>query len=197
MSSKSLYLFWTRLKWLKITHFLFGKLYTTVVEDQIEKWYELSNKSEITGFCTGKNSKFTWSFSWGCFMWHRLSWFLWCCFWSPYFFNCPFCGRLCCETKIICIYQLLKQMIHQYQLSLLSPLLPQPLILGNSLPKYCVADGCWFSSISHFAMLTKSINDCTILSSILTIYHSRVMHWQLAAFTVLINWLLGRFVSCQ
>ena len=46
--------------------------------------------------------------------------------------------------------------------SLLSPLLPLPLILGNSLPNSCVTDGCWFSSISHFAMFTKSINDCTI-----------------------------------
>ena len=46
--------------------------------------------------------------------------------------------------------------------SLLSPLLPLPLILGNSLPNSCVTDGCWFSSISHFAMFTKSISDCTI-----------------------------------
>ena len=46
--------------------------------------------------------------------------------------------------------------------SLLSPLLPLPLLLGNSLPNSCVTDGCWFSSISHFAMFTKSISDCTI-----------------------------------
>ena len=46
--------------------------------------------------------------------------------------------------------------------SLLSPLLPVPLILGNSLPNSCVTDGCWFSSISHFAMFIKSISDCTI-----------------------------------
>ena len=46
--------------------------------------------------------------------------------------------------------------------SLLSPLLTPPLILGNSLPNSCVTDGCWFSSINHFAMLTKSINDYTI-----------------------------------
>ena len=43
------------------------------------------------------------SFSWGCFMQHRLQWFLWCCFWSPYFFNRSFYGRPCCETSIICI----------------------------------------------------------------------------------------------
>ena len=46
--------------------------------------------------------------------------------------------------------------------SLLSPLLPLPLILGNSLPNSCVTDGCWFSSISHFIMFCKSISDCTI-----------------------------------
>ena len=34
---------------------------------------------------------------------------------------------------------------------------------GNSLPNSCVTDGCWFLSISHFAMFTKSISDCTIL----------------------------------
>ena len=56
--------------------------------------------SRITGFYMGKNSKFTGSFSWGCFMWHRLQCFLWCCFWSPYFFNCLFCGRPCCKTSI-------------------------------------------------------------------------------------------------
>ena len=46
--------------------------------------------------------------------------------------------------------------------SLLSPLFPPPLILGNSLPNFCVTDGCWFSSISHFTMFTKSINNCAI-----------------------------------
>ena len=68
--------------------------------------------------------------------------------------------------------------------SLLSPLLPLSLILGNSLPNSCVTDGYWFSSISHFAKFTKSISDCTIFFDC-TI--SRVMHWQLAAFTVLMN----------
>ena len=46
--------------------------------------------------------------------------------------------------------------------SLFSPLLHPPLILGNSLPNFCVTDGYWFSSISPFAMCTKSINECTI-----------------------------------
>ena len=46
--------------------------------------------------------------------------------------------------------------------SLLSRLLPLPLILGNSLPNFCVTDGCWFSYIRHFAMFTKSVSDRTI-----------------------------------
>ena len=46
--------------------------------------------------------------------------------------------------------------------SLLSPLSPPPLVLRNSLPNSCRTDGCWFSSISSFAMFTKSINGCNI-----------------------------------
>ena len=70
--------------------------------------------------------------------------------------------------------------------SLLSPLLPTPLVLGNSFPNSCVTDGCWFSSIGPFTMFAKSIKDCTI-RGILTINDLRVMHWQLAVFTVLAN----------
>ena len=57
--------------------------------------------------------------------------------------------------------------------SLLSPLLPPPLILGSSLTKSCVTDGYWLSSISHFAMFTRSINDCIISFRDFTIHHSR------------------------
>ena len=46
--------------------------------------------------------------------------------------------------------------------SLLSPLLPTPLVLGNSLPYSCVTDGRWFSSIGPFIMFAKSIKDCAI-----------------------------------
>ena len=46
--------------------------------------------------------------------------------------------------------------------SLISRLLPLPLILGNSLPNSCVTDGCWFTYIRHFAMFTKSVSDRTI-----------------------------------
>ena len=34
---------------------------------------------------------------------HRLLCFPWCCFWFPYFFNRPFCGRPCYKSSIICI----------------------------------------------------------------------------------------------
>ena len=47
--------------------------------------------------------------------------------------------------------------------SLLSPILPLPLTLGNSnSSNSCVTDGYWFSSISHFAIFTKSISDCSV-----------------------------------
>ena len=49
-----------------------------------------------------------------------------------------------------------------FRSSLLSPLLPPLIILGKNLPNSCVTDDCWFSFISPFPMLTKSINDCTI-----------------------------------
>ena len=37
--------------------------------------------------------------------------------------------------------------------SLLSPLLPPPLILGNSLPNSYITGGYWFSSVSSIAIL--------------------------------------------
>ena len=46
--------------------------------------------------------------------------------------------------------------------SLLSPLLPPPLVLGSSLPNFCVKDSYWFSSIGPFTMYAKSIKDCTV-----------------------------------
>ena len=110
--SKSLYFFWTRLKSLKKLTFCLENFKLQSWKIKLEKWHEPRNKSEITGFYMGKNSKFTGSFSWGCFMRHRLQWFLWCCFWSPYFFNRPFCGRPCCYYYL---YQLLKHTIHQHQ----------------------------------------------------------------------------------
>ena len=43
--------------------------------------------------------------------------------------------------------------------SLLSPTLLPALVPGNSLSNSCWADGCWFSSISPFAMVSKSLDN--------------------------------------
>ena len=137
---------------------------------KLEKWHEPSNKSAITGFHIGKNSKFSGSFSWGCFMRHRLPWFLWCCFWFPYFFDCPFCGRPCCKNSIISINCWSRWFPNTNPKKLTAFTSPTSIsyftsptsILGSSLPNSCVTDGYWFSSIIHFAMFSKSINDCTI-----------------------------------
>ena len=127
---------------------------------------------------------------------HRLQWFLWCCSWSPNFFNRPFCGRPCCKTRVICISCWSRWFTSTTLRSLLlSPLLPQPIILGNSLPNSCVTDGFWFSSISHFAKFTKSISDCTIFFDAFSLFIILVMQWRPAVFIVLTNWLLDRFVS--
>ena len=117
-----------------------------------------------------KNSKFTRSFSWGCFKRHTLRWFHWYCFWSPYFFNHPFCGIPRCTTRIIWISFWSRDLpASTVRNSMLSPPLHPPLVPGNSLPNSCVTDGCWFSSISPFAMFTKSMN---LIWVILNIYHS-------------------------
>ena len=122
-----------------------------------------SNKSEITGFYTRKNSKFTGSFCWGCFMRHRLPRFLWCCFWFQYFFDRPICGRQCCKTSIICISCWSRWFTSTNPKKLTAfTSLPFTSYTGEySLPNSCVTHGCWFSLISHFTMFTKSINDCT------------------------------------
>ena len=84
-----------------------------------------------------------------------------CCFLCTYFFNHPFCGRPCCKTSIIYIIAD-DPPASTLTSSLLSPVLPLPLVLVNSLPNSCVTYGCWFPSISSFNMFTKSINDSTI-----------------------------------
>ena len=123
---------------------------------KLEKWHETSNKSEITGFYTGKSSKITRNFSWGCFMQHRLQWFLWSCFWSPYFFNLRFViERVAKLVLFVSVAEADDSPAPTLRSYLLSPLLSLLVTLGNSLPNSCVIDGCWFSSISHFAMFTN------------------------------------------
>ena len=80
-------------------------------------------------FYMEKNSKCTGSFFWGCFMRHRLPYFLWCCFWSPYFFNRRFVIDL--VAKLV-LFVPVAGADHSpppaLKSSLLSSLLPPPLI---------------------------------------------------------------------
>ena len=71
--------------------------------------------------------------------------------------------------------------------SLLSPLLPPPLVLGNNLPNSCVTDGCWFvhQPFYHVRQTYKRLH--YLFRDIFTIHYSRVMHWQLVVLTVLAN----------
>ena len=75
----------------------------------------------------------------------------------------PICGRPCCKTSIICIScrsRWFTSTNPKKLTALTSP--PSTSYTGEySLPNSCVTHGCWFSSINHFAMFTKSINDCT------------------------------------
>ena len=87
-SHYSLYSFWTRLKWFKITQFLvlFEKLQTTVVEDQT--WGLTWTNEQIWNHC-------------GFYM-EKIANLLWVStsFLSSYFCNRLFCDTQCCETSI-------------------------------------------------------------------------------------------------
>ena len=151
---------------------------------KLETWHETTNKSEITGYYTAKNSKIIGSFSWGCFDLHISSIFRFVV------------DRVAKLVLSVSVAEADDSPAPTLRSSLLSHLLPLPLKLGNSLPNSCVTDCYWFSSISHlFTMFTKWLH--YLFWCILTIDHSRVMHWQPAAFTVLMNWLFDRFVSRQ
>ena len=90
-SHYSLYSFWTRLKWFKITRFWFCLISSKRQswKTKLEDWHEPSNKSEITGFYLEKIANLLWVST---------------SFLSPYFCNGPFCGRRCYETSICISY---------------------------------------------------------------------------------------------
>ena len=164
---------------------------------KLEKWHRPSNKSEITAFYTRKNSKFTGSFCLGCFMRNRLPWFLWCCFWSPCFFNRPFYGRMNWKTSIICISCWWFTSTNAKKLTTFTSSPPTSYTGEQSSLFLC---NKWLlifihQPIFHVHQIYKPMH--YLLWGILTIHHSRIMHWQPAIFTVLLNWLLGRFVSRQ
>ena len=170
-SHYSLYCFWTRLRWLKITQvlFLFGKL--------LEHWYEPSNKSQITGFHMEKKVANLLGVS--------------ASFWSSHFCNRPFGGRSVEKLLFVSvIVEAFNSPAPTLESSLLSPPLLLSLVVGDSLSNSCWADGCWFSSISPFATFSKSINDFTISFgefSLFMIPFTRGMHWTPGAFSVSTN----------
>ena len=143
----------------------------------LENWHKPSYKSEITGFYMEKIAFLLGVFS---------------SFWFPYFCNRPFCSRKCCKNNICisCCRSRWFTSTNPMKLSAFASL-PRPLVLGNSLLLN------WFSSISPFAMSTKSMNVFTIsfgTFSLFMILFTRGIHWPPAVFTVITNWLLGRFV---
>ena len=137
---------------------------------KLEKWHESSNKSEITGFYPGKNSKISGSFTWGCFMWHRLGFFD--VAFDPHISSIVHfvVDRVARLALFVSVAEADDSPAPTLRSSLLSPLLPLPLILENSLPNSCVTDGNWFSSISHFAIFTKSVSNYTIFFNAFSLF---------------------------
>ena len=67
-------------------------------------------------------------------------------------------------------------------------------MLGNSLSNSCWTDGCWFLSISPFAIFAKPINNVTIYVggfSLFMIPITRGMHWPQAIFIVFRTYCLA------
>ena len=115
------------------------------------------------GFTQERVSKFTRGFSWGSFIHQRLPWFSWCCFWPPYFSVVRFVvDRTAKLVLFVSDAEADDSPAPNQGSSLSSALFLPPLTLGNSLFNSCVTDGYWFSSINHFVVFTKSLNDCTI-----------------------------------
>ena len=128
-SHYSLYSFWTRLKWLKITQFFcLENFKRRSWKTKLENCHEPSNKSEITGFYMEKRANFLWVFT---------------SFLSPYFCNRPLCGRNCCKSSILSVaVEADGSPAPTLWSSLLSPSLPSKLLLLNR--------SCWFLSINPF-----------------------------------------------
>ena len=163
-SSKSLYSFWTRLEWLKITHFLFGKLQTTIVEDQT--WEMAWTKKQICNHWVLHRKELA----------NLLGVFP-----EVVLYIIDFRGffDVAFDPHIFSVVRFVVDRVAKLVLfvsdaeaddspaptqgsSLSSAFFLPPLTLGNSLFNSCVTDGYWFSSISHFAMFTKSRSDCAI-----------------------------------
>ena len=153
----SLYSFWTKRKWLKITQFLF--LFGNFKRQSWRPNFRI-DMNQVT------NLK-----SLG-LIWKKIANLVGvtASFWSPYFYNRPFCGRRRCKTSI-CI-----SCCRSRWFTYTNPT----------------------SSIGPFAMFAKSINDFTISFGAFPLFiipFTREMHWPTPVSTVLTNWMLGKFVS--
>ena len=130
---------------------------------RIEKWHEPSNKSEIAGFYNERIANFL-----GVFLEAVLYDTDFRCFFDVTFdlnifsFVRFVVDRVVKLVLFVSVAEADDSPASTLRSSLLSPLFPPPLILGNNLPNFYVADGCWFSLITYFPMFTKSINGCTI-----------------------------------
>ena len=113
-------------------------------------------------------------------------------FWSLCFWKRPFCGRRCYKTSVCISCCRSRWFTYTNPMKLSDFTFPPPLVLGSNLSNSCLGDCCWFSSINPFAMFAKSINDFTISFWVFSLFMIP-MQWSLAVFTVLLNWLLGRF----
>ena len=120
-----------RLKWLKITHFLFGKLQTSRGRPNLG-----NDMNKVTNL---KSMGFTWKianllglFSWGCFMWH---WLLWYVAFDPHIFSIVHfvVDRVAELVLFISVAETDDSPAPTQRSSLLSPLLPPPLVLGTIL----------------------------------------------------------------
>ena len=136
---------------------------------KLEKWHETSNKSEIIGFIRERIAKLLGFFPEVVLCDINFNGFFDVAL-DPHISSIVrfVVDRVAKLVLFVSVAEADDSPAPTLRSSLLSPLLSLLFILGSSLPNSCVIDGCWFSSISHFAMFTKSIRDCTIFVDKLT-----------------------------
>ena len=130
---------------------------------KVEKWHETNSKSEITGFYSERVANLLGVFPEVVLCNTDFSGFFDVAF-GPHIFSIV---RFVVDhvTKLVLFVSVAEAddlPTPILRSLLLSPHRPSHVILRNSLPNSYITGGCWFSSISPFAMFTKSINDCTI-----------------------------------
>ena len=111
-------------------------------------------------------------------------------FWSPYSCNRPVYSRRCCKTSI-CI-----SCCRSRQFTCTDPMMLSTLTVG--LLYWETVFLALFEQIVagfHPSALLPCLPNLSMASSFILFPVTRWMHWSPAAFTVLTNWLLVRFVS--